>query len=696
VESVPSTEISFSHSVESVPSTENSFSHSVESVSSTEISFSRHVESVPSTGNSFSPQLVNSLTRQLVSSFPRFLVNLIVILTLFSACRDDLLDQPSRDELSSSLFWKTINDAEYALDGAIADIRYLFSRDYYLDGMGEYVNVRGCYFQGTSSNENASTALQRGAAYDGFYELNPQGYGSSFSNMYRYCYGGINRCNYVIEGIEKMLEKEDSEANVRQLEAFIGEAKLYRSLIYLRLISMWGDVPYIDERMYKKEEAETLSRTPVKDIVPKLLEDLIYAANKLPDKAAQTGRMAKPAALALRGKVNLYWASWNRFGWEELEGFTPSEQAAQAAYEAAAADFRSVIDDFGLTLFRGGLPGECDVLGKAEKLPNYYYLFLPTANGDPEFILYFNHAGTGSGQSEELVRDFAGRSVAYSQGWLNPRSVIANRYQSTITGDFCDSLIAMPGNNPAARTTHNSTLNPASYANRDYRMKATMMWDFEKCIGISNDGREITGWVPFIYKTNAVANYPIDSELYTTYESECITGYVFRKYVRNYPQQARSEGDFNWCVIRLADVYLMYAEAVNFANLADRKNDAVEMVNRVRRRGNLPDLSSAKTATQDDFFRAIDQERIVELVAEGHRSFDLRRWRKIEEVFCPPFEPSGYDVRDTWGNAMSGFNYQGKFFQNQSNLAYQRCYIFAIPQSERNKNSNLTQNIPFR
>ena len=126
------------------------------------------------------------------------------ILLSCMACHDDLLNQPTREHLSSSTFWQTTNDAEYALNGAVADIRYLFDRDYYLDAMGEYVYVRGNVLQGTASNtsEDPSESLRKGAAYDGFYELNPSGYGNSFSNMYRYCYGGINRCNYVIEGIQ--------------------------------------------------------------------------------------------------------------------------------------------------------------------------------------------------------------------------------------------------------------------------------------------------------------------------------------------------------------------------------------------------------------------------------------------------------------------------------------------------------------
>jgi hypothetical protein len=622
------------------------------------------------------------------------IVFFVTLNCLFSSCHDDLLNQPSREKLSAYIFWETVDDAEYALNGTVADIRYIFSRDYYLDGMGEFLNVSGCYMQGTASGDKTnSEKLRAGAAYDGFYELNPSGYGGQFSNMYRYCYGGINRCNYVIDGIEKMIKKENDKVNIKQLEELIAEAILFRSLLYLRLISMWGDVPYIDQRIYYKEEVETISRTKIDVIVEHLIEDLTYAFDKLPEKASKSGRMAKPAALALRGKVQLYWASWNKFGWPELDTFTPDTQKAQNAYEAAAADFKSVIDDFGLTLFRNGEPGECDVLGKAEKLPNYYYLFTNIANGDDEFIITFNHGGVGTFQSEELMRDFAGRTLEFSQCWVNPRFALADRYQS-LSGEFCEPLIAMPASAPDARTAPNSALNPQSYDNRDYRLKSTIMWDFEMCMGIYD--KQETGWAPFIYKTSGVNNYEINGELYKTYETDrCMTGYIFRKFVRNYAGQGRSEGDVNWPVIRLADVYLMYAEAVNFANLAAEKNHAVEMVNRIRKRANLPNLKEESTSTQDAFFAAIEQERIVELVAEGHRSFDLRRWRKIEDSFCPPGDADGYVTRDTWGNPISGFSHSGTFFQNSTNLVYQRCYIFSIPQSEREKNSNLTQNTPF-
>ncbi|MDR1155337.1 MAG: RagB/SusD family nutrient uptake outer membrane protein, partial [Bacteroidales bacterium] len=146
--------------------------------------------------------------------------------------------------------------------------------------------------------------------------------------------------------------------------------------------------------------------------------------------------------------------------------------------------------------------------------------------------------------------------------------------------------------------------------------------------------------------------------------------------------------NYHWPVMRLADVYLMYAEAINEVNSGpDAK--AIELVNKVRHRGNLPSLASEKTATKEAFFSAIEQERIIELVGEGHRGFDIRRWRAIERVWCPPYDNNG-----VWRADTHGANLQ-QYFQNQSERYYQQCYIFRIPPGERDRNANLTQNTPW-
>jgi hypothetical protein len=597
-------------------------------------------------------------------------------LMLFSSsCTKDLLDQQPTTSLGATSFWKTEADATTALMGLNSSIRGLFDRDYFLDGHGEYSQTR------TAGNIPGGT-LKDGAAFKGG-NYTPSGYGGSFDNMYRYLYGGVNHANYVIDNVTKMLPTASTTSRAN-LEAVIGEARLLRGMVYFRIISMWGDAIYINHIISDNSEVTALSRTPIAQIKDSIMADFTYAFDKLPVKGSVGERAGKPAALAFRGKLQLYWACWNKFGWPELDTFIPNAAAATAAYTAAAADFKAVIDNYGLVLFRNGEPGDCDALGKADLLPNYYYLFLPVAKNDGELIMSFTHGGTGTGQSEELMRDFGSRSQEGSQSCILPRYEIADRYQSIITGDFAPKLIPMNSGTAGARTALNSAVNPNSYSNRDYRMKSSIEWDYEMCVGMNS--LVSTGWVPFIYK-NWGGTVVINGVSYITYNTAgCVTGYVPRKFLRNYAGQGRSDGDYSWPVMRLADVYLMYAEATNEIN--GPQADAIALVNKIRHRGNLPALLPYMTADKNAFFSAIEQERIVELLFEGHRGFDLRRWRAIERVWCPPYG-AGVWRRDTFGA-----NY-AQYFLNTSELAYQQCYIFRIPPGERDRNPNLTQNKPW-
>ena len=610
-----------------------------------------------------------------------FILAVVAVMVIISSCRKNLLDQDPTTELPAVQFWKTEADATYALMGLYAATRPCFDRDYHFDGQAEFFRSR------SGTNSTVSGNLRLGDAYNNA-NYNPTGYGAAFDKMYRYLYGAVNRANYVIDNVTRMVSEAGS-GSVANLETIIGEARLLRGMAYFRLISMWGDVPYIGHIITDNSEVATLARIPIGQVKDSIMADFTYAFNKLPipSTTVPLGRATKAAALAFRGKLQLYWASWKKNGWPELEGFAADAAAANAAFVAAADDFRKVINDYGLTLYMNGDPGNIDALGKADILPNYYTLFTPKANpGNKEMIMVFTHGGTGTNQGEELMRDFAGRSHEGSQCWVSPRYEIADRYQLLTTGDFAPPMIPMnPTTNPNARTTLNSAVNPNSYANRDYRMKSTIEWDYEMSLGMVSLAS--TGMCPFIYQTWA-GTVNIGGTNYITYNTDgCNSGFVFRKFVRNYAGQGRSDGDFAWPVMRLADVYLMYAEATN--EVSGPQADAIGWVNAVRRRGNLPALAAAKTANATEFFKAIEQERIVELIGEGQRSFDLRRWRAIERVWGAPGGPGLFRI-DTWGAQPS------RYFQNTQLLEYQQDYIFRIPPSERDKNPNLTQNIPWR
>ncbi len=585
----------------------------------------------------------------------------IVGMILTTGCVNNLLEQNPKGELSKGMFWKTEEDAVYAINGAYASIRPYFSYEHFMDCMTDIAWARSA---GTARNLiNAS--------------FNPGSNG--FGELWKGLYGGINRANYVIDGVNEMLPAA-KPAVVPGLERVLGEARFLRALCYFRLITMWGDVPYIEKTVYDKSEVERLYRTPVAEIKDKILADLTYAYGKLPPRisAEESGRASRVAALAFRGKVQLYWASWNKFGWPELDGFVPDPDAATAAYTAAAADFREVINDYGLNLFRNGAPGEPGAPGKCDKLPNYFYLFTPqfeTPAINSEIIFAFAYSGPNMGQGSNLMNDIGNRSTENSQSILCPTMDLVNCYQLVSTGDFAPELIPMNGNQPGAREAENSAVNPASYEGRDYRCRATVLWDYEvmnKLVSQKNDGT-----ATWLYKASAPYIQASAME----------TGYVPRKWVRDQSMGcARGDTPQDYYLMRLADVFLMYAEATNF--LHGPQPDAIDLVNRVRARGGLPALGSECTADAEAFFKAIEQERKVELVLEGQRYFDIRRWRKFEEVWGPA-GGQGRIIRNTWGEV------RRTDFKSYDDLARQRYYIMQIPQSERDLNPNLTQNTPW-
>ena len=584
----------------------------------------------------------------------------ITLLIAITSCVENLLDQTPAGEPSRDIFWKSEGDAVYAINGAYSSIRPFFSYEYDFDGMTEIAWTRGP----GAANGIINNAFSPSA--------------SGFATLWTGLYGGINRANYVIDGVKNMLVQA-KESSVPGLERVLGEARFLRGLCYFRLISMWGDVPYLYKTVQDKSEVERLSRLPIGQIKDSILADFSYAYEKLPAQltASEIGRASKIAALAFRGKVELYWASWNKFGWPELEGFTPEASEADAAYTAAATDFHKIINSYGLDLFRGGDPGLPGSPGKCDVLPNYFYLFTPDFDNpvvNPEIIFAFAYSGPNIGQGSKLMNDLGNRQTENSQSYVCPTLDLADCYQLIATGDFAPPLVPMSGNSAGARQALNSAVNPASYEGRDYRARSTILWDYESMVKL--ESLQEKGTATWLYKSSAPYIQASAME----------TGYVPRKWIRNKSLGcSRDDTPQDYYLMRLADVYLMYAEATNFLN--GPQTDAIALVNRVRARGGLPALSTERTATADDFFRAIEQERKVELVMEGQRYFDIRRWRRFEDVWGAP--GTGRSIRNTWNEI------RRNDFLNYVQRSQERYYIMNIPESERDLNPNLTQNTPW-
>jgi hypothetical protein len=121
----------------------------------------------------------------------------------------------------------------------------------------------------------------------------------------------------------------------------------------------------------------------------------------------------------------------------------------------------------------------------------------------------------------------------------------------------------------------------------------------------------------------------------------------------------------NYILIRLADIILLKAEALN--EMGD-VNGAAQLVNQIRSRVDLPNTTAT---TQESMRLAIEKERRLELAFEGHRWFDLKRTGRAIEVINNAIGPDG-----------------NKYGYNLT----QNGLLWPIPQSELDKNELLTQN----
>jgi hypothetical protein len=139
------------------------------------------------------------------------------------------------------------------------------------------------------------------------------------------------------------------------------------------------------------------------------------------------------------------------------------------------------------------------------------------------------------------------------------------------------------------------------------------------------------------------------------------TNYPFLNKYHNFEEGS----DQNYIFIRLADILLLKAEALN------EQGDipgAAELVNQVRTRAKLPNTTAS---TQDEMRLAIEKERRLELAFESQRWWDLKRTRRAIDVMTNAIGPNG-----------TPYGYQ----LTESKL------VWPIPQAELDKNTKLTQN----
>ncbi|MGI6074616.1 MAG: RagB/SusD family nutrient uptake outer membrane protein [Fermentimonas sp.] len=151
---------------------------------------------------------------------------------------------------------------------------------------------------------------------------------------------------------------------------------------------------------------------------------------------------------------------------------------------------------------------------------------------------------------------------------------------------------------------------------------------------------------------------------------------------------------FPYPIIRLSDLYLMYAEAYNEVNGPGQP--AYDAINKIRRRGGLRDIEDVwsdasvvknvgKHLTKEGLREIIHTERSIELSFEGKRFFDVQRWKEGSRAFTSPakgWNTTGVDPEQFY------------LLMTLQNRTWQtpRDYLMPLPLWELNRNPNLVQN----
>nr|WP_321521904.1 RagB/SusD family nutrient uptake outer membrane protein [uncultured Macellibacteroides sp.] len=206
------------------------------------------------------------------------------------------------------------------------------------------------------------------------------------------------------------------------------------------------------------------------------------------------------------------------------------------------------------------------------------------------------------------------------------------------------------------------------FKNRDPRMNMTVL-----CPGELYNGRYYNTLDKFI---NSVKNLDFHEEA-----AASRTGLLVKKYIKPMSVENMNNYDGNVMVIRLAEMYITFAEcAVKTGKDTDL---ALQYINKIRNRAGI-ELASALT---EDLVR---YERRAELAFEGLRYFDIKRWNMGSQALNGPLYGSREGSVDpatgkvTWKNTY--IKLEDRIFQQTRN------YLLPIPQAELDRNPQMTQN----
>ncbi|MDR1098107.1 MAG: RagB/SusD family nutrient uptake outer membrane protein [Tannerella sp.] len=469
------------------------------------------------------------------------------------------------------------------------------------------------------------------------------------------------------------------------------EARFLIAYYYTRLLSYYGPFPLVTELISSDTQVADLmkSRTPLDEIVDYLDKELLELSAFFPEKLAEErtdfGRPTKGICLAVRARLLLYAASPLFNGNPDYvdvvnpDGTHIFPQAYDISkWKRAATACRNFLDVAERGVYSLYIRRHAD--GEIDPFLSYQDLFLTTAETNKEIIFARPDIDYVDWTKANYPRGAGGNGFVASTQNLTDQYFMRNGLPITdpnsgyveegftaepIYYDHTSYDQAGPDRIPGM-VVNTGIYN--MYANREPRFYVSIRFNNQY---IPSEGRNTQ------YMNGGMDGRPSHDS------PQC--GTQARKAIG--PEEKPREGTFSYrsgIIMRLAELYLNYAEALN--ECEPDNPDILKYINLVRERAGIQGLPESISNSQEKIRDAIRQERRVEFAFEGDiRYNDMRRWKIAEKVFGE--EPTM--GTNPWGDTNETF-YRRTVIMN--NVFHKKMYLWPIHQNYMDNNPNLVQN----
>mgnify|MGYP002606140277 FL=1 len=520
-------------------------------------------------------------------------------------------------------------------------------------------------------------------------------------HRYGDCYKYIRQANIFLQKAhpimttgtqgDQLLEDEltQMKANVRFMRAF------YHYLLF----EQYGPIILVKDKIYNATEDQDVPRNTVDEVIEYIDSELTAVASELTQEPIFEDKdyrawPTKGVALAVRAKLWLYAASplLNGGYREALSVTNPDGTRLFPDYDAgkwekalaACKDFIDYAEAGRYELYKEYKDDNGAVIDPDKSVYNLFQKYTheiiwATANNDwggmngdafdRRIAPRCEKNGLGStGVTQELVDAFYMKDgFPVSATAYLPQSIL---YQEEGYGTYKDQ-----NDNFSKKYTNVTVSN--RYLNREPRFYNTVFFNGRQWPVSCNQVLFYNGGNSGVQEGQAT-----------------LTGYMlFKRFNRSVSlTNPGVASQFRPSIIfRLADFYLMYAEAANEVNPNDAR--VLKYLNLVRERAGLPDIETLNPAirgNQELQRAAIQRERQIELATEGQRYFDVRRWMIADKN--GEGRQNGY---------VHGMNVRGESNDKEdfnrivaaSQIVFNRkMYLYPMPDSEMRKTKNLVQN----